>query len=319
VPFFSVIIPTCNRAALLNEALASVKAQRFTDYELIVVDDGSTDQTPRIVDSCGLPILYLRQENQGPGAARNLAIASASGEYVAFLDSDDLWFPWTLSTYWQAIRQGLGPAFTCGCGSSFAARSSLLETATPALQLTRYPDYFASGAEPIWIGTCSVAVKTTALREVGGFPKENWNAEDADLWMKLGVAPGFLRIKSPPVFSHRLTPNSAVAAQTRNYLGIKRLLDREKQGLYPGGTARAQARRAIITRHVRPASLHLLECHEFHSAFDLYRSTFLWHLHAGRLKYLLGFPLFAARASTRGSAHPPENEYALARNPANSR
>jgi glycosyltransferase involved in cell wall biosynthesis len=93
---FSVIIPTYNRAALLCTALDSVFAQTFTDYEVIVVDDGSTDGTAAMVASYGGRVRYFQQQNKGPGAARNLGAQHATGEYLAFLDSDDLWFPWTL-------------------------------------------------------------------------------------------------------------------------------------------------------------------------------------------------------------------------------
>jgi glycosyltransferase involved in cell wall biosynthesis len=96
-PLVSVIIPTYNRGWILKEALDSVLAQDFKDYELIVVDDGSTDNTREILGSYGRDIVVLEQSNQGVSAARNRAIAAAAGKFVAFLDSDDLWLPQKLS------------------------------------------------------------------------------------------------------------------------------------------------------------------------------------------------------------------------------
>src|ERR1700751_565412 len=96
-PSFSIIIPTFNRAGLLQQALESVAQQTFRDFETLVVDDGSTDVTPQVAASFGARL--LRQENRGPGAARNLGIQHARGNYIAFLDSDDQWLPWTLETY----------------------------------------------------------------------------------------------------------------------------------------------------------------------------------------------------------------------------
>lgn len=93
MPRVSVIIPTYNRADLLAEAIDSVLGQSFQDFELLAVDDGSTDNTAELVASYGPPVRYIYQENRGQGAARNAGLQTARGEYVAFLDSDDLWEP----------------------------------------------------------------------------------------------------------------------------------------------------------------------------------------------------------------------------------
>ena len=96
-PLVSVIIPTYNRGWIVKEAIDSVLEQDFHDYELIVVDDGSVDNTPKILKTYGEKIKVLRQSNQGVSAARNSGIASASGRLISFLDSDDLWLPRKLS------------------------------------------------------------------------------------------------------------------------------------------------------------------------------------------------------------------------------
>src|SRR5438105_77041 len=96
-PAVSIILPTYNRAKFLPGALASIRAQQFTDWELIVVDDGSSDDTAAVIQELGSgiaqPVRYHRQENQGPYAARNTGLDHAAGEFVAFYDSDDLWLP----------------------------------------------------------------------------------------------------------------------------------------------------------------------------------------------------------------------------------
>src|SRR5687767_548324 len=97
VPTISVVLPTFNREEFLTEAFESIAAQTFADWELIVVDDGSTDGTSALVGQLARrvaqPVTYLYQPNRGPGAARNLGIQRARGQYLAFLDSDDLWLP----------------------------------------------------------------------------------------------------------------------------------------------------------------------------------------------------------------------------------
>ena len=91
-PLVSVIIPTFNRLGFLKEAVESVEKQSYRDFELIIVDDGSTDSTGGYLES--LPVKYIRLEHSGfPGRVRNAGAKAAKGKYLAFLDSDDLWEP----------------------------------------------------------------------------------------------------------------------------------------------------------------------------------------------------------------------------------
>src|SRR5258708_25538717 len=93
MPLFSIIVPTFNRAALLRSTLESVFAQQVEEFELIVVDDGSTDGTVNYLQSLGKRIQFLQQTNRGAGPAPNFGARYAQGRYLAFLDSDDLWLP----------------------------------------------------------------------------------------------------------------------------------------------------------------------------------------------------------------------------------
>lgn len=93
VPTISIIIPTFNRSLTIINALESVFAQTYTDYEIIVVDDGSTDETAQILKQYMNRIKYIYQENSGVSSARNRGIKAASGKWVSFLDSDDIWLP----------------------------------------------------------------------------------------------------------------------------------------------------------------------------------------------------------------------------------
>ncbi|MFZ3046748.1 MAG: glycosyltransferase [Desulfatirhabdiaceae bacterium] len=96
-PLVSIIIPTFNRCTLVQEAIDSVLAQTCRSFELIVVDDGSTDDTPEMLKSYGNALQIIRQSNQGVSAARNRGIALSTGRYIALLDSDDLWLPQKLA------------------------------------------------------------------------------------------------------------------------------------------------------------------------------------------------------------------------------
>src|SRR5262245_6922666 len=90
---FSIIIPTFNRGRILRDALDSVFAQAVPEVEVIVVDDGSTDDTKAVVDMYGSRVQYVYQENREPAAAKNEGICRARGRHIAFLDSDDVWLP----------------------------------------------------------------------------------------------------------------------------------------------------------------------------------------------------------------------------------
>jgi glycosyltransferase involved in cell wall biosynthesis len=99
MPFFSVVIPVYNRARSLSEALASIREQTFQDFEIVVVDDGSSDDPQSAIDQVADPrIRLIRQENKGGGAARNTGIDAARGRFIAFLDSDDRFLPHHLET-----------------------------------------------------------------------------------------------------------------------------------------------------------------------------------------------------------------------------
>ena len=104
-PRVSVIIPTFNRAAMLRDAIDSVLNQTFEDYEIIVVDDGSTDNTRETISKFNSPkITYIYQENRGRSIARNIALSRARGEFIAFLDSDDIFLPYKLEKQINAME-----------------------------------------------------------------------------------------------------------------------------------------------------------------------------------------------------------------------
>jgi glycosyltransferase involved in cell wall biosynthesis len=101
----SAIIPTYNRASLVGRSIESALAQTYRDLELVVVDDGSTDDTRAVVESYGPRVRYVYQVNAGVSAARNLGMRHARGEFVAFLDSDDTWRPWRIEAQLAALTR----------------------------------------------------------------------------------------------------------------------------------------------------------------------------------------------------------------------
>jgi len=111
---FTIIIPTFNRAELLDQAIQSALAQTYTNREILVVDDGSSDDTRSVASKYGPGIRYLRQENQGKAAALNRGIAAAEGEVIAILDDDDLYPQWTLAKHAEALARNPTADFSFG-------------------------------------------------------------------------------------------------------------------------------------------------------------------------------------------------------------
>ena len=120
-PRVSIIIPTYNRAGMLVECLGSVFAQTYTDYEIIVVDDGSTDHTEELIKPTLSRIIYFKHENRGNAAARNSGLDIAKGELIAFLDSDDIWLPDKLRREVDYLDQHPDVDMVCANGTFFGS------------------------------------------------------------------------------------------------------------------------------------------------------------------------------------------------------
>jgi glycosyltransferase involved in cell wall biosynthesis len=194
----SVIIPTFNRAAFLREAIDSVRAQTEKDFELIVVDDGSTDDTRALVAEYGDRIRYFVQPNAGVSAARNLGIRHARGKFIAFLDSDDLWLPKKLARQmqWMAAHPNL---LLCYTDEVWIRRG---------VRVNQKLIHAKAGGwiYPLCLPRCIISPSSVLLRRevfdaVGWFDEQLPVCEDYDLWLRaasrfeVGFIPELLIVK----------------------------------------------------------------------------------------------------------------------------
>ena len=302
---FSVVIPSYNRSAWLLTALESVFAQTEPAFEIIVADDGSTDDTPDVLRKYEGRVKVLTQRNAGPAAARNLGIAAATGDYIAFLDSDDLWFPWTLALYREVIESHAQPAMIEGAHLEFDTEQGPPNPADSSSQVSSLksqlsPDYLASPRVTLW--PSGTAIRADVLKAAGGFTPHAFNAEDCDLWLRLGTERGFVHIAQPPVFAYRRHPASAVASLAKSVKGIIAMIECERRGGYPGGDARRHDRLRVLT--TRPLSVSCARRGLPKGALTIYWRTFGWNLRLLRLRYLIALPcltLFGVLSGKRGT------------------
>jgi glycosyltransferase involved in cell wall biosynthesis len=181
-PLVSVIIPTYNRARLVQEALASVEAQTFRDFEVLVVDDGSTDDTAEALAlQRGVRVLRHRSR-QGVAAARNLGIAAARGEWLAFLDSDDLWLPDKLARQIAYLEQR-PDLLLCQTDETWVRNGVRVNKPTSHRKLAG--EIFLPSLERCMISPSAVILHRRLIEEHGGFDEALPAAEDYDLWLRL--------------------------------------------------------------------------------------------------------------------------------------
>jgi glycosyltransferase involved in cell wall biosynthesis len=185
-PSVSVVIPAYNVAPYIGETLNSVFAQTFTDFEVIVVDDGSPDgeELKRTLDPYVERVRYVRQENRGAGAARNRGVREARGEFIAFLDSDDLWMPEYLGEQVRFLRaDGYDLAYADALlfGDSPIAGKTYMQT-SPSVGPVTFLSLVRNDCNII---TSGVVVRRSVLIKVGLFNESLRNGQDFELWTRL--------------------------------------------------------------------------------------------------------------------------------------
>ncbi|MGD9043438.1 MAG: glycosyltransferase [Desulfobacterales bacterium] len=181
-PLVSVIIPTYNRGWIVKEAIDSVLEQDFSDYELIVVDDGSDDDTPEILKTYRNKITVLRQPNKGVSAARNRGIEAAMGSLIAFLDSDDLWLPRKLSAQVNFFKRH--PEAVINQTQEHWIRNGI--RVNPKKRHHKFSGMiFERSLALCLVSPSAVMLKKNLFGIVGVFDEQLPACEDYDLWLRI--------------------------------------------------------------------------------------------------------------------------------------
>jgi glycosyltransferase involved in cell wall biosynthesis len=296
---FSVIIPTHNRLEFLQEALSSVWAQSHSDYEIIVVDDGSTDGTKGYLETLGGRVKALCQPNRGPSAARNFGVSHAAGSYITFLDNDDLWLPWTLATYHELIMR-YEPSILRAGVIEFRGEAPIIRQGP--LLAEWFCDYFDTARRALPLSSNMLAIKKTAFTQVGGFDESLRVAEDHDFCLRAGTIPGFVSIKSPITLAYRRTAGSLSTSEKAAFAAATEILVREFAGRYAGGKVKETNRRCLVSRMLRYVAISCLNAGLRREARSIYWRSFWMNFRLGRFRFLSGFLLYDAVILITGRA-----------------
>ncbi len=187
MPFFSVVIPLYNKQDYISQSLHSVLNQQFKDFEVIIINDGSTDRSQQIIESFqDSRIRLFNQKNQGVSIARNTAVAKSTGKIIAFLDADDIWYPTHLEEIYHLSKKFpeatlFATAYEIEYLSSFVQKY-ILET--PKKTSLLFPFYKYVKGSPLFY-TSNFALKTEVFLQEDGF-KASIHAEDTELFLRLG-------------------------------------------------------------------------------------------------------------------------------------
>ena len=197
--FVSIIIPTCNREQFLQKAIDSVLAQTYPYFELIVVDDGSEDNTGKLVEKYNSDIVYIRQENKGPASARNQGVQAARYNLVAFLDSDDCFAEDKLEVQTGTMQKN--PAYLISHTQEIWYRNGRILNQKIRHQKNS-GDIFNQSLELCAVGMSTVLMHRDIFKRYGLFDEEYPCCEDYEFWLRVSAEQKFLLVDQPLTLKH---------------------------------------------------------------------------------------------------------------------
>jgi glycosyltransferase involved in cell wall biosynthesis len=226
--FFSVVIPLYNKISYIENTIKSVLGQTFENYEIIIINDGSTDSSEDVVRKFDdKKIQIFNQEKQGVSVARNLGIEKSSGAFIAFLDADDYWLPNHLEELHKLILDYPNCGIYC---SGHKIRISKNHFQIPIYKGINksfkgiVPDYFFSNRPFRITWTSSLAISKEILEKVGRFTAGVTNGQDLELWTKIGIKyPVALTNKTTAIYNYNISDSL-----TKNHVNSMKLMDFEQ-------------------------------------------------------------------------------------------
>jgi len=242
----SVIMPACNAEKTIGKALESVRAQTYRNWEIIVVNDGGTDATGRMVREfaqqtpCNVMLLE-HARSMGPSAARNIAMKAAKGDYLAFLDADDIWMPGHLATLYAVLDSGKADLAYAGgyvFRETLSGEMELLPIDTIEVRNPRQ-DLFRRN----YFNTSAAAITRRLMDAAGGFDESLWAGEEWDYWIRAAALGFEIAGTGEPTYYYRKSPGSLSALPARMAESSGRMFEKHRRcGILPEGEIVARAR-----------------------------------------------------------------------------
>lgn len=252
----SVIIPAFNSEEFISEAIESVTGQTYTNWELIVVDDGSTDRTKRIVDKYlgeDNRIKYIYQNNSGPAAARNKGIQASCGKYIAFLDSDDIWYLDKLEK--QMIFLKSNPDYVVYGGRNYIRKEGDRFVESGQIKLFRNFDTIQENLEYFLYNsnftiTSTLLFEKSLLEKTGSFDETLQLCEDDNLILRMAAYRKFHALNEPVDYRRKhdqsITGSGEIRVAPYRYRAIQRALEQTPAHLLPCGKKEILSRWSLM-------------------------------------------------------------------------
>ena len=302
-PRVSVVIPAYNARSTIARGLASVFSQQYRDFEVIVVDDGSSDGTAEYLRKVyGSSLQVVSQTNRGAAAARNLGASLARGHYIAFLDADDEWHVEKLARQVAQLDRAPNAALCAtrwtthvvGRTPPFNARTPIVNCTTQRLET--FQEVFL---DP-YFGTPSVVMPRSVFERCGGFDESLPTAEDIDLWIRASLGGPILRLSANLAGVNRSLSSLSSRRADHSFLDNLRVIEMfatAHPDIYRKHEAVFHAARAHVNAEM---SAYMIERHQFSDARKLLCKSVFHHPHFSRLLYqILRSFAFQARAILR--------------------
>lgn len=302
----SVVIPAYNNERYINRAIESVLRQTHPANEIIVVDDGSTDNTANVVKAFGKKIYYLHQANAGPGAARNNGVRAAKSTWIAFLDSDDEWLDHHLESHLNILCHR--PELMWSCGNYYQHLNCENRRAPRLLpqQLKRllngkdfFDDYFCALRYDAhgWTGT--MIIQRDLLLQAGLFRENISFAEDLDLWLRIATQHPRIGCVIEPTSVYYLHGEDSLVGSLTHQRKLQWFAEVLSDNI-------SRTRAAGRWPAFKPAAVHLLRLHIRSGLFDPQGNPARTLLHAfadilpGWYRLIMGILVRFPRATARG-------------------
>ncbi len=225
-PTVSIVIPAYNAGDWIDQAIQSVLGQSYDNFEIVVVDDGSTDDTSTVVQQYGDPVRYVWKENGGSASARNRGIAEAQGTYIAFLDADDVWHPAKLARQMDVHEQEASPAWSYTDVELIDTRSGALIHRKSAVREHPEGDVLDQLITGNFIVASTVLVHRRVFDAVGRFDESSLHriSEDWDMWLRIAAQYPVRYIDAPLVQMHQHAERKTEAMNLEHALSSRKAI-----------------------------------------------------------------------------------------------